>query len=486
MATKKPADPVVIKTLVSGIKGKTAASNLDGSASVTNNLTSYYNKSISQLRSSGKTVEALRTLARVHGDVSAAVSAVVRLANTPLRMRVYDAAHQLDAAGSDLLRSILVRMTNAYDYSQGFDDRMALEGVTETLLRSIPLTGACAMELVLDKQRLPYRLQPASVESLKFKTSKANLGSTYKVIPYQAGKDGDIELDIPTFFYAALDADPESAYPYSPIEPALNSAVYHSEVVEDIRRVVKRSGHSRLVVRLLTEQLLKAAPMDLRSDPAKLSAWVEQTRQAVQDQIESLSPESALVFFDTIEAEYLNSEIGASADYKPFLESLDSLLATALKTPAAIVGKRTSGGSQNTTSTESLLFIKTAEGTHAPVQTVLSRAMTLAVRLYGFEGYVACEFDPIDLRPDIELEAFKIMRQQRITEQLSLGFLTDAEAAELLHTGPRAPGAPPLSGTMFHQGRVAEAPSPNSDPARRAMTTDAPKSGGGKDNRNRN
>jgi hypothetical protein len=486
MATKTTNDKVALKTLVSGIRSKTASSNTNADSAVGNPLTSYYNKSIANLRAVGKDLEALRILARTHGDVSAAVSATVRLANTALRMRVYDAEHQLNADGSNLLRSIIVRMTNAYDYTQGFDDRASLASAVETLLRSVPLTGACAMELVLDKQRLPYRLQPASVESLRFKTSKASLGSTYKVVPFQAGQNGDIDLDISTFFYAALDADPDSAYPYSPMEPGLNSAVYHSEVVEDIRRVIKRSGHSRLVVRLLTERLLKAAPIDVKSDPAKLSEWVEKTRQAVQTEIENLNPESALVFFDTIEAEYLNSEIGASADYKPFLETLDSLLATALKTPAAIVGKRTTGGSQNTSSTESLLFIKTAEGIRQPVETVLSRALTLAVRLYGFEGYVVCEFDPIDLRPDIELSAFKLMEQQLILEQLSLGFVTDDEAGELLHTGPRAPTAPKLSGTMFTVQQATEAPSPNSDPARTALTPSTPKAAGGKDNKNRN
>jgi hypothetical protein len=138
------------------------------------------------------------------------------------------------------------------------------------------------------------------------------------------------------------------------------------------------------------------------------------------------------------------------------------------------------------TSTESLLFIKTAAGLHAPVESVLSRALTLAVRLFGFDGYVKVRFSPINLRPSQELEAFRQMEQARILEALSLGFLTDQEAAEALGYGPRAPGAPPLSGTMFYgQKQQTEPPSPNADPARRALTTDAPKSGGGADNKQR-
>ncbi len=477
----KVNDKVVVKKVLAGVRTKTPSSGVDSGAAITNSLTSYFNNTLSNLRNTGKTLEAIRTLARVHGDVSAAVGATVRLANTELRMRVYSADHQLSPEGSDLLRSIVVRMDNIFDYTQGYDDRMTLASADQSLIRSIPLTGACALELVLDKNRLPYRLQPVSVEEIKFKAGKTKLGSSNKIIPYQEQGGKEVELDIPTFFYASLDQDLTSAYSASPLEPAVNTSFFHAETVDDIRRVVKRSGHSRLVVKLITEELMKAAPMEVKTDPAKMSQWVDGVRQAVEDQIENLSPESALVFFDNIQAEYLNSEIGASADYKPLMETIDAILATALKTPAAVVGKRTSGGSQNTSSTESLLFIKTAQGCHSPVESVLSRALTLAVRLYGFDGYVKCKHDPIDLRPEIELEAFKSMKQTRVTEQLSMGFLTDQEAAEELSTGPRSPDAPELSGTMFHNGVSMDPPSPNDDPGRRAMTTDTPKSSGGSD-----
>jgi hypothetical protein len=42
------------------------------------------------------------------------------------------------------------------------------------------------------------------------------------------------------------------------------------------------------------------------------------------------------------------------------------------------------------------------------------------------------------------------MEQAQILEQLSLGFLSDNEGAAKLNTGPRAPGAPKLSGTFFY------------------------------------
>ena len=486
--TSKSADTVVIKRIPPGITTATPSTGKGQGAYLTNTLTSYFNNTLADLRNAGQTLTAIRTLARAHGDVSAAVAAVVRLADTELRMRVYGVDHQLDPVGSDLLRSIMVRFNNTFDYTQGFDDRPSVDSVKASLLRSIPLTGACALELVVDKNGMPDRLQPVSPELIKWKTSKVLEGANVKskaakIVPYQTTAAGNVELDIPTFFYASLDQDLTTAYTYSPLESAINTSFFHSETVDDIRRVVKRSGHSRLVVRLLSEKLINSAPLEVRSDPDKLTAWVETARVQVKTEIEKLSPEAALVFFDTMEAEYLNSEIGASADYKPLMETIDSILATALKTPAAIVGKHTEGGSQNTSSTESLLFIKTASGLHTPVQSVLSRALTLCLRLYGYEGYVTCSFGPIDLRPKIELEAFETMAQTRLLEQLSCGFITDDECAEKLGTGPRAPGAPKLSGTMFLNKATPVTPSPNGDPARAAMTPETPAAGGGKSNK---
>ena len=164
------------------------------------------------------------------------------------------------------------------------------------------------------------------------------------------------------------------------------------------------------------------------------------------------------------------------------LNAISGMVATSLKSHPSILGMRLAG-SQSLSNTESLIYLKIARAVQRPVEQFLSRAMTLAVRLYGSDSYVQVRFDDIDLRPESELAAFEIMDQSRILEQLSLGFLTDEEAAEELGTGPRAPGAPPLSGTMFHDTSVqtasAESASPNADPMGNALQPDTPSAAGG-------
>ena len=70
------------------------------------------------------------------------------------------------------------------------------------------------------------------------------------------------------------------------------------------------------------------------------------------------------------------------------------------------------------------------------------------------------------------------MKQARVLELLSLGFLTDQEAAEELGTGMRSSTAPALSGTQFY-GKTTAAMDPaamanGGDPAKRAVTGNKP------------
>lgn len=480
MATTIDTTPK-IKKLVVGTQSPDITTGKGANTKLSNTATGYFNKDVSQLRQLGNELEALKQLARTNPDVSATVSAMVRIANSGLNYRVYDSAHQLSADGSTLLRSILNRLEYQFDYTTGFDNRQSIAGVVETLIRCTILYGSAAAELVLDKQRLPYALKPNSTEKMQWVVSATADGVTQKLFPRYTGAKGDIDLDVPTFFYAALDFEPSSAYTYSPIEPAVNSAIFHAEIVQDIRRVVTKSGHSRLLVQLNYESLVKSAPMSVRGDTEKLEAWIEAQRQYTVQEVEKLSPESALVTFDNVIPSYISSTIGAAGDYTGLVGIIDSILATSLKVPQSVIGKGT--GTQNTASTESLLFIKQCEGLHQPVETVLSRALTLACRLVGFDGYVIAEFNQIALRPSEELEAFKVMAQTRVLEQLSYGFISDAEAAMLLGTGELAPTFKPLSGTQFltQQPDVMKT-NTDANPATRAVSGNAPKSAGGKSN----
>lgn len=453
-------------------KAKTKAGQTESGTQISQ-LTSYLNKDLRSLRTSSVPTEAVRILARMNGTVSAAVFSFVQVANTDHKILAYDSiTHEFSMEGSLLAQSILARFDTLYDYSEGFGDKQSVGSLKETLLREVVLTGADAAELVLDKQRLPDRLNVIAYETLRMVSD--GKGGRY---PEQQTSGDPVKLDIPTFFVAESNREAAYAYVFSMLEAAIEDAYIYNGFIQDMVRSVRRSGN-RLVVTLDTAKVVNTMPAAERNDPKKVKAYLEANLKTFTAIIDGLEPEDALVIYDTGKAEILDSK-GEKSDYTYLMNALSGNLATSLKTSPSILGLRING-SQSLSNTESLVFLKVAAALHLPVETVLSRALTLACRLYGLDVYVNFKFDPIDLRPELELEAFKTMKQARVIEQWGLGLLTDDQAAMILTGKPRAPGAPALSGTMFHQkggstsADMAAKASPNNGAQEQAMQPDTP------------
>jgi hypothetical protein len=154
-----------------------------------------------------------------------------------------------------------------------------------------------------------------------------------------------------------------------------------------------------------------------------------------------------------------------------------------MKTPPSVLGLRLEGGSQQMGSVETLIYMKTAKALHTPVETVMSRVLTLACRLLGHPVTVWFRLDPLDLRPERELEAFLTMRESRLLDRLSLGLISDDEFAIETDCFPRPEGAELLSGTMFrHNGNNTIETHPGDTAMGRELQPDkdAPRRGGGR------
>lgn len=433
-------------------------------------------QTVRNLRDTNRIIEAIRLACRLDGTLSTAIFDFVQIANSGLRIKAYNSAtHQFDHAGTQVAKTIMASMDTLYDYSKGYSDRRPVKQLIETALREVVITGAIAGELVLNKVRLPERIQIVPFESLVYKAKGE--GTKY---PVQRGvTPQEIKLDLANFWIIDSHLGADSPYPRSMMEASLKTLFYYAEFIEDMRRVVRRSGHSRTVASLNAEQVRAAAPEGAKNDEQAMQAHMEKVRDELQKIISSLEPEDALVVYDVAEIEEISSK-GEKADYAEMMQTLAGMAATSLKSNPSILGLRLQG-SQSLTNTESLIFLKVAESAQTAVSAFMSRAITLATRLVGADVYVKVEFAPINLRPQDELEAFKVMRQDRILSQLSLGFISDEQASEELGLPPRPAGAPPLSGTFFHESKNrADEASPNSDPMGRAMQPDTPKKGGGR------
>lgn len=404
------------------------------------------------LRNGTTTKSTIHDLAAVSPDLSASVWAYQRMVVTRNFTAV---ARNLDGTcnpeATNALQQVIARFNYLTDYTDGFSAMSSIHTIAEALTREFRLYGSGSLELVLDKARLPNRLQPVSTTQLEF--FEDSKGYTY---PIQKVNGNEINLDQPTFFYESIDQDLLSAYSDSPMEAALQATLADAEFTNDVRRVIKRALHPRLNASIDYETFKKTIPPDVIGDPEKLKDYHNQFIANIASTINGLEPDDALVAFSTTKFDYLNNgNVTLNKEYETLQGMINAKSATGTKAPPAVLGH--GAGSQNVASTETMLFVRYCEGIQIHINSLLSRALTLATRLLGHDVYVEFAFERIDLRPDSELEAFRAMKQSRILEQLSYGFISDEQAAILL-TGNLPPkGMPKLSGTMFTVNKASSA-----------------------------
>ncbi|WP_454735376.1 hypothetical protein [Cupriavidus necator] len=363
----------------------------------------------------------------------------------------------LSVEATQLAHEFLTRFDIIPDYADGFAQVSSLRSTSEALGKEIVLNGAMSLELVLDKSRIPKQLVPVSTTQLEWYPKDKGMRPVQKV-----GSD-EVDLDIPTFFYVSLDQDLLDAYSSSPLEPAIQPILADMDFLNDLRRVVKRAIHPRLDVSIDEEMLKKTIPPEVLHDPEKLREYLDGMVSDIADAVNDLSPEDALVHFSNIEFAYIaNQNADISGEYQTIQNMLNAKVATGAKTLPSILGH--GSGSQNIASSETLMFMKHADGiVRVKLNEMYSRALTLAVRLMGLDAYVQFEYDPIDLRPAIELESFKAMEQSRVLDLLSLGMVSDEEAVIRLTGRLPGPTYKPLSGTMFRPTAGGAAPDPNAN-----------------------
>lgn len=474
--TKKTV--VLPRSLAAKATAAVPGSGTDRGNTLPRDTTNVLNTSIENLRATNNVPQALRELVSAEGTLSAAVFDFVEVAHSGITVTAYTTGtHLMDVEGTRMAESVVAAMDTLYDYTKGFSDKQTMDNVIGMSLLETVVTGGNAIELVLDKLRLPDRINVVNTDSLEW----VSRGDGTKYPQQEAAGGGDpIKLDIPTFFVSDLHRFANKAYARSMMEPAINGSYNFQAFMEEVRKAVRRSGHGRLVVSLDSEKVIAAAPEEVQEDSKKLKKWMDEVRDTVVDVVNTMEPEDALVIYDSADVDLKKGE-GEKADYVPLMNALSGALATSLKVSPSIIGLRING-SQSLSNTESLVFLKVARSIQRPVEDNLSRALTLAVRLYGFDVYVKVRFNPINLRPEDELEAFKTMQQNRIFNLLSEGFIDDDEAAVMLGTGPRPEGAPILMGTGFMRGVDsidANDASPNGDPQGRALQSDQPENAGG-------
>ena len=397
-----------------------------------------------EARTKASTWQVLRELSQSSPELSASIFMTLRTAiPNGFTLVARDLDGQVSRDGTALAHELLNRLTFMGSSDGSYGAQMSLNTLSEQLGKELLIHGAACVELALDKQRIPASLNVIGINTLRFYEEDSAL----RLVQYVGGQE--INLDIPTVIYTTLDQLVSEATPSSPLEASIQTILADLEFNNDIRKTLKRSTLPRLKATIDSEKVRKMTPPEILSDPEKFATYQNALIEAISTTINGLNPEDVLVSFDVVDYAFIDGGGDPSAIIEKVQKVLNSKLASGVKAlPVTLGYSSTSNGS----STESLLFLKQSDAIRRKLNELYSRALTVAIRLSGVEGFVEFNYDQLDLRPDSELEAFKAMRQSRILEQLSMGFITDDEASLQLCGHLTPDGYTPKSGTMFKGG----------------------------------
>lgn len=379
-------------------------------------------------------------------DMSAALNAFLTVANTEPVFLVRSAdGKSIDRAGQEILIQILVAMTVRSDYSQGFQMPKSLITLSESCRYMVLMRGGLAGELVLNREFFPSEVRLVDLATLQWVEPKP--GAYY---PQQKSVTGKfISLDIPTFFTAWFRRDPTGIYSHSPFLSAINTIAARQQVINDLYRIMKVTGYPRMEATVLEEVLVKNMPPEISQDPAKKRVYITNIIGSIASQLSSLRPDQAFVHTDSIKTGIINEKVaGVTLDIGPVIATLNAQNQAGLKTMATIIGRGESG--VNTASVEARIFSLSAQALNEPLADLYSQLFTLALRMQGSQSYVECYFNPVEMRSDTELETQKLVKGQRLRQELSDGLISDEEYHLWMYNRLPPPGTPVLSGTGFN------------------------------------
>lgn len=419
----------------------------------------------------------LASLFKYDSDISAAVHAYMTVANTTPRFLVYTQEGVLDREGQKQFQNLIRNLIQKNDYSQGFAFSKSLREIAEDLRYMILLRGGAAVELVFNKLLLPVEVRQVDLATIEWQEPSP---AVYKPEQTSSASNVTVSLDIPNLFVKYYRQNPTEIYTESQFVSSINTIAARQQVINDLYRIMQKTGYPRIEATVVEEVLRKNAPASVQANEIQMAQWIQSKMAEIGATLSDLRPDTVWVHTDSVTSKVFNEKgPGSALDVTSIIDVLNAQNQAALKTVATVIGRGESG--VNTASVEARIFSLSAESLNGPVADLFSDAFTLALRLTGYQGYVECRFDPVELRPDTELEPQRVMKQSRLKQDLSDGLITDDEYHLMMYNRPRPDTSPEVSGTKFLNSSgvdvgTADKVSPNSDPLGRSITPSGSKS----------
>jgi hypothetical protein len=378
----------------------------------------------------------IEILADTHPDVSFAVWNFLRTCDSGYTIHITRPNGSTYRSAERAINNFLNQMS-AVNYER-FEQSGGLDRVIIQLLQSIVIHGACSAELILTGDDLdPADIIPVDPTTIEFKRENG------RNVPYQ----GDVKLDVPTFFYEGLDQFIDNPYGRSPIISSIQAVFFQLQILNDLKQVIHNQGYPRIDIKVLEQLILERMPPYIRNNEEKKKKYLQDQLDSVVSMYEGLEPDDAFVHYDSVGIGVVETKGGAVLDPQRLMQIIDSQLVTSLKTLSTVLGRRATGNTESFAKIEVKLYIEGVKAIQRVVEIIITRILTIVLNYLGYQGIIEFKFNPVDIRTDLEQEQFlqiKILNQIAMRDQ---GWISDEEASRNI-TGHAPTGEPSSNPSM--------------------------------------
>ncbi len=357
-----------------------------------------------------------------HPETSFAIWQFLRVANSTMTCKAKKESGEDDKRGQKVLDALLWQLNHPASNTR-FEAARGIELLAGQLFLNTMLRGGCGCELVLNQAGKMDRIQAFDAGTIYFQSD-----GNGRLIPFQkqtAPGTGFVNIDFPSVFYQPLDPATNDPYGTPPLASLIQIVVFQIQFMNDLLAAVHRVGYPRMTGKLIEEAFREQLPESVKNSPEQYEAAANAYLEATKDSLRNIDPDDYLVGWDSLEMSILAGS-GQMIRVDAALKVIEQSITASLKTMLTILG-RGENTSKESYAAEMKLFSRGIESVQKVVESLLERALTMALNLEGVRGWVDVEFAPVDLRSELQVVAELQTRQDIIITARMRGSISDYE-----------------------------------------------------------
>ncbi|MDN6729122.1 MAG: hypothetical protein L0L57_03015 [Alkalibacterium sp.] len=363
-------------------------------------------------------LNALRYLRDINPDASMAVWNFMRMANQGHEIQVTDVDGNDDEEMTNYINDDLAPRVGRI-YGGGADQLINVLNLTGYTL------GAEALEVELDDSLTEVvDFHPVDPARLGFTADENdNLQLTQK-----NDKGENIFLNPEQVFYIPIDPEIDDPYGRSPIVPAIESVLFQTEVLDDLKAVAHHQGHARFDVSVASEAIINAIPEKVLNDEDEVKKFVDDFLNSVEDHFQNIDPDDDFYHNDSIAINTVGGTAGQSMDAKALMEIIDQQIITSLKQFPILLG-RNSSVSETHAKVQLELEYMTIRSIQKVTKRILEKAYNVALRARGSQSIVTVTFNDVAIKNRLEDAQAEEKELANEITKVNQGFIDNDEAS---------------------------------------------------------